>query len=186
MTSYRNPRRSIYHGRLIDLGVETAHLPNGHTVELEIVRHPGGAVAVAINEDVQVCLLKQFRYAVDQPALWELPAGCIDEADETPLATAGRELREEAGVVAEIWHELGSILPSPGFCDERLHLFLAQNLTQVETRQDTDEIIEIHWIALDEAMTMAAEGQIIDAKTVVGLFRAYHKLSGAPDYKLRF
>jgi ADP-ribose pyrophosphatase len=183
MTSYRNPRRSIYHGRLIDLGIETAHLPNGHTVELEIVRHPGGAVAVAIDEDEQVCLLKQFRYAVNQPALWELPAGCIDDADETPLVTAGRELREEAGIVAGTWHELGSILTSPGFCDERLHLYLAQNLTQVETRQDTDEIIEIHWIALDEAMRMIEEGQIIDAKTVVGLFRAYRILSGAPDHK---
>ena len=90
---------------------------------------------------------------------------------------------KKLGIVAGTWHELGSILPSPGFCDERLHLYLAQNLTQVETRQDTDEIIEIHWIALDEAMTMAAEGQIIDAKTVVGLFRAYRKLSGAPDHK---
>ncbi len=182
MTSYRNQCQRIYHGRLIDLGVETAHLPNGNVVELEIVRHPGGAVAVAIDEDKQVCLLRQFRYAVDQPALWELPAGCIDDTDETPLVTAGRELQEEAGIVAGRWQELGSILPSPGFCDERLHIFLAQDLTQVETRQDTDEIIEIHWIALDEAVTMAAEGEITDAKTVVGLFRAYYKLSATPGH----
>lgn len=177
MTAHRDGTRPIYHGRLIDLGIETALLPDGNSVELEIVRHPGGAVAVAINEHEQVCLLRQFRHAVNQQRLWELPAGCIDETDASPLATAMRELQEEAGIVAGTWCDLGSALSSPGFCDERLWLYLAQDLTSVDPRPHADEFIEIHWVALREAVTMAAEGEIVDAKTVAGLFRAHCKLA---------
>ena len=163
----------IYRGRLITLSTEKAHLPNGHSLDLEIARHPGGAVVVALNKNDQVCLLRQYRYAVNESHLWELPAGCIDTLDPTPLVTAQRELREEAGLNAETWTELGRTLPSPGFCDEVLYLFLAKGLSNVGKQQQDDEIIEIHWLPLTRAIEMAASGEICDAKSVVGLFRAH-------------
>ena len=163
----------IYQGRLITLSTEKTQLPNGHSLDLEIVRHPGGAVVVALNKQDQVCLLRQYRHAVNESRLWELPAGCIDTHDATPLATAQRELREEAGLSAGNWIELGRALPSPGFCDEVIHLFLARDLSDVDKQQQHDEIIEIHWLPLTRAVSMAASGEIYDAKSVMGLFRAH-------------
>ena len=167
----------LYQGRLITLSSEKARLPNGHSLDLEIVRPPGGAVVVALNNRQQVCLLRQYRHAVNESQLWELPAGCIDAEDPTPLVTAQRELREEAGVSAENWTELGRAIPSPGFCDEVLHLFLARGLSDVDKQQQDDEIIEIHWLPLEQAVEMAASGEICDAKSVMGLFRAQRFLN---------
>ena len=176
--------RRVHRGRLIALDVETARLPDGSDLELEIVRHPGGAAVVAINRRGEVCLLRQFRHAVAETRLWELPAGCIDESDASPRATAARELREEAGLCAAEWHDLGTLLPSPGFCDERLHLYLARGLTSVGPSHHADEFIEILWVPLERAVDMAAAGEITDAKTVAGLFRAQRlaaaTMSGAP------
>lgn len=172
----RDSDKTLYHGRLISLALETTRLPNGHSVQLEVVRHPGGAVIAALNAAGQVCLLKQHRYAVGSDSLWELPAGCIDPEDASPLDTAKRELEEEAGVRAGRWTSLGSILPSPGFCDEILHLYLARELTLVDTRQQEDEIIEVHWLDFDRAVAMAADGEISDSKSVAALFRAGHRL----------
>lgn len=164
--------KQIYRGRLIDVSLDNITLPNRQPVELEIVRHPGGAVIVAVNEINEVCLLRQYRYAADRQIIWELPAGCIDASDPTPRVTAERELREEAGLSAGRWRELGSIYPSPGFCSERLFLYLAQDLEQGDTRHQSDELIEVHWVPFTRAMDMARSGQIQDAKTLVGLFLA--------------
>lgn len=171
-------KKQIHRGRLIDLNIETAILPDGGELELDIVRHPGGAVVVAISDSNEVCLLRQFRYAVGNAWLWELPAGCVDAADPSPLATATRELREEAGLVADNWSSLGTLLPSPGFCDERLYLYLARDLAQLEANRHDDEFIEIHWLPLLSAVGMAASGEITDAKTVAGLLRAQSRLTG--------
>ena len=162
-------RVSIYRGRLIELGLETAVLPNGATIELEIVRHPGGAVVLALDEADRVCLLRQYRHVVGD-WIWELPAGVI-EAGEDPLETAQRELREEAGLVAAQWRELGTMLPSPGFCSEELCLYQAGNLSHVGADIQPDEQIEVHWHTLEQVRAMAADGRIRDAKTLVALYR---------------
>ena len=167
--------QTVYRGRLITLAREQAELPDGRKLELEIVKHPGGAVVAALDADDQVCLLKQYRHAA-HGTLWELPAGCIDPGDASPLATAKRELEEEAGLVSAQWDELGSILPSPGFCDEVLHLFLARSLTFVDIRHEEDEMIEVHWLDFERALAMAATGEINDSKSVAGLFRTSHFL----------
>lgn len=168
--------REIYSGRLIRLNSETVSLPNGNDVELDIVHHPGGAVAVALNGADEVCMLRQFRHAVGG-VIWELPAGCIDPGESEPLATARRELEEEAGVVARDWQSLGSIYTTPGFCDEVLYLFLARGLEETRTDHGEDELIEVRWLPLDDALRMVMDNEIRDGKTVAGLFKARSFLS---------
>ncbi|NNF67055.1 MAG: NUDIX hydrolase [Gammaproteobacteria bacterium] len=137
---------------------------------MEIISHPGGAAVVALNDSGQVCLLHQYRH-VAGGYLWELPAGKIDDG-EPPLTTARRELADEAGVLADDWQPLGDMLSSPGVFSEVVSLYLARQLKTTDSNTDSDEVLEVHWVALDEALQWAASGKIRDAKSVIGLFRA--------------
>jgi 8-oxo-dGTP pyrophosphatase MutT (NUDIX family) len=159
----------MYSGRVIEVNVERVELPNGTTADLEIIHHPGGAAIVAVDEKENVCLLRQFRHAAGG-WIWELPAGRL-EPGEPPLETARRELVEEAGRTARQWQDLGVILSSPGVLTERIHLFLAQGLAACPQLLEKHEVIEVHWIALWEAVVMAQDGRISDAKSVIGLLR---------------
>jgi len=166
--------RSVFQGRVVQLGIESLTLPNGESVELEIVRHPGGAAVVALDERQHVCLLRQYRHA-GGGWLWELPAGKL-EAHEGPLATAKRELLEEAGIEADQWQTLGDILVTPGFCDEVIHLFVARGLTLLAAQPEAHEVIEIHWLPFDEALAQVYNGTLRDAKTMLGLTLAENHL----------
>lgn len=167
-------RRRVFHGRIVELSVDTVVLPNGRTAELEIVRHPGGAAVVAVNAHAEVCLLRQYRHATGG-WLWELPAGKL-EADEPPLRTAQRELEEEAGLRAARWEPLGKVVSSPGVFTEVVHLFLAHGLQQVVAKAEDHELFEVHWLPFSEALDRARQGEIVDGKTVIGLFRAEPRL----------
>ena len=125
---------------------------------------------VALDNENRVCLLRQYRH-VAGGWLWELPAGKLD-AGEPPLATAQRELEEEAGLRASQWEPMGKIVSSPGVFTEIVYLFLARNLIQVPPNMEMHEIIEVHWIPFTEAIARAQANEITDAKTLVGLFRA--------------
>lgn len=160
-------RKLLYRGKLVDLGLETVTLPNRQTLELEVVRHPGGAAVVAIDASRRVCLLRQFRHA-GGGWLWELPAGKIDPPEE-PAQTARRELQEEAGLVARSWRQLGSFLSTPGFCDERIYLYLASELETVAATHHPHEVIEVHWIDIRQALEWLGNGEIVDGKTMIGL-----------------
>jgi ADP-ribose pyrophosphatase len=162
-------RRPVFSGRVIDVGVETVELPNGRLAELEIIRHPGGAAAVAMDDAGRVCLLRQYRHAADG-WLWELPAGKIDPG-EGPFGTARRELAEEAGMEAEDWTDLGPMVSSPGVFTEVIHLYLARDLRQSSHEHEIDEVIEIHWLPFTQALDWCSDGTITDAKTLIGLFR---------------
>ena len=168
--------RSIYQGRILQLGIESLTLPNGEKLDLEIVRHPGGAAVVALDERQHVCLLRQYRHA-SGGWLWELPAGKL-ETGEYPQATAKRELLEEAGVQADQWHFLGDILVTPGFCDEVVHLFLACDLTRFDAQPERHEVIEVHWIPFEQAMTRVFDGTFRDAKTMLGLMLSERLIRG--------
>jgi 8-oxo-dGTP pyrophosphatase MutT (NUDIX family) len=170
--------RLIYQGRIVRLALESVRLPNGALAELEIVHHPGGAAVVALDAQRRVCLLRQYRHAAGG-WLWELPAGKLD-AGEAPLATAERELEEEAGMRAKHWESLGRIVSSPGVLTEVIHLYLARELTPTPAHAEDHEVIEIHWFPWEEVLRMAQGGDIEDAKTLAGLWRAEARLAKRP------
>ena len=166
-------RQRIYTGRVVTLDVAEVRLPNGHLATLEIVGHPGGAAVVAVDGDLNVCLLRQYRH-VAGGWLWELPAGKLD--GKAPDVTARAELAEEAGLTATRWTELGAIRSSPGVFTEVVHLYLAQGLSSVATATEADEVIEVTWLPLSEAVQRALAGEIVDAKSIIGLTRAAQQL----------
>lgn len=163
-----------FQGKIIKVTVGEARLPNGKDAYVEVVHHPGGAAAVAVDAQQRVCLIRQYR-PVFSDWIWELPAGKLDPG-EGAFATAQRELAEEAGVEAAKWTPLGSVLSSPGVFGETVHLYLAQQLTSVPVHTEEHELIEVHWVPLAEAIARASDGDINDAKTVIGLFRAIGRL----------
>jgi ADP-ribose pyrophosphatase len=170
--------RVIYEGRIVKLFVESVPLPNGRVVDLEIMRHQGAAATAAVDDAERVVLIHQYRYAAGG-YIWELPAGVLQDADEPPRECAARELREEVGLEARDWRPLGTIFTTPGFCDERIHLFLARGLGRTATARDHDEVIdEVREVPIDDALAMIRRGEIVDSKTIVGLFRAADVVRG--------
>lgn len=162
-------------GRIITVTVDEVVLPNGTRAALEVVHHPGGAAVVAVDAKAQVCLLHQYRY-VAGGWIWELPAGKL-EPGEPPLATAQRELAEEAGLRARTWTSLGAFFSSPGVFGEVLHLYLAQDLEPVPSRPEANEVFEVHWRPFAQAREQALSGVIRDGKTALGLLRAAPRLA---------
>jgi ADP-ribose pyrophosphatase len=159
-----------FRGRVVTVGFETVELPNGRRVVLDVVHHPGGAAVVAVDDARRVCLLRQFRHAAGG-WLWELPAGKL-EPGEPPLDTARREIIEEGGVRAREWTSLGHVVSSPGVFTERVHLFLATGLDAARGAPEHDEVFEVHWVPLEQAHAQVLAGELVDAKTCVGLLRA--------------
>lgn len=175
MTPGRIATRRAYTGRVISLDVDTVRFPDGSTGQLEIVRHPGASAIVPFlsdpgGADPQLLLLKQYRYAADT-TLYEVPAGRLD-AGETPLACAHRELLEETGCRAERMEHLFTMYTTPGFTDEKIHLFLATGLIAGEAKREPDEFIEVERVPLSKALSMIKDGVIQDAKTALAIFFA--------------
>jgi 8-oxo-dGTP pyrophosphatase MutT (NUDIX family) len=174
-----NQIETVFEGRVITVNVEQVLLPNGETARYEIVHHPGGAAIAAVDGNHRVCMLHQFRPAA-AGWVWELPAGRL-EPGEPPAQTARRELVEEAGCEAARWDDLGSILSSPGILAETIHLYLARNLRPVPSQHERHEVIQVHWIPLDDAVRQALSGEIRDGKTIIGLLRAKAAIERLPD-----
>jgi ADP-ribose pyrophosphatase len=167
----------IYKGRVVEFSLEEAHLPNGQTVTLEILRHPGASAVVPMREDGRVVMIRQYRHAAGG-TIYEVPAGRLDPG-ETPIDCARRELAEEVGRAAAQWEPLGAIWTTPGFTDEKIHLFLARQLTPVSQALERDEVIEVVERPLDELMGMIRRGEINDGKTICALTLAYFHIKGA-------
>ncbi len=162
-------RKPLYRGRVVDLWLETVDLPNGHRTQLEVIRHPGAAAVVPLHADGSVSLIRQFRYAAGG-FIWEVPAGKLDGED--PAVCAIRELAEEAGLAANRLTRLGTILTTPGFTDERIHLFLAEELSPAPQKLEADEVISVHRVPLQTALAMIVSGELVDAKSALALFLA--------------
>ena len=163
--------RNIYNGRVVTLNVETVQLPNGVTVDLETIRHPGAAAVVPVKDDGTVVLIRQFRHAAGG-FIYEIPAGKLNPGED-PLHCAARELEEEVGYRAASFVLLTSIFTAPGFADEVIHIYQATGLTKGRQQLDRDEVLEVVELPLAEAVKKIAEGTIRDAKTIVGVQAAY-------------
>lgn len=167
--------RRVHTGRIITLDTDTVRFPDGSVADMDMVHHPGASAIVPFlsdptNEDPQILLLKQYRYAAGQ-YLYEIPAGRLD-AGEAPRDCAIRELKEETGCAAERMDFLTTIFTTPGFSDERIHLFLATGLTRGNTQHEADEFMTVETVTLSHALRLIEKGEISDAKTALGLLYA--------------
>ena len=160
----------IFDGRLLKVYRDEVGLTDGGTSVREFVHHPGGVAAVALDGDGNVYLERQFRYPY-RKVVTEIPAGKL-EPGEDPFEAIQRELKEEIGATAARWDALGYIMPSVGYTDEMLYLYLARELTFGATHFDEDEYLEPFKLPFTQALSMAADGRLNDAKTLCALFRA--------------
>jgi ADP-ribose pyrophosphatase len=165
--------KNIYTGRVVTLNIDTVRLPNGVTVDLETIRHPGAAAVVPIKDDGTVVLIRQFRHAAGG-FIYEIPAGKLSPGEE-PLQCAARELEEEIGYRASSFELLSSIFTAPGFADEVIHVYKATGLTKGRQQLDRDEVLEVVEMPLHLAIERIQDGTIRDGKTIVGLQAVYIK-----------
>jgi ADP-ribose pyrophosphatase len=156
-----------HRGHFLEWWSHGVTLPNGQAIDIDVVHHPGASAVVPFLDDDRVLLIRQYRFAA-RGELWEVPAGKLD-AGESPEICAARELEEEAGVRAGRLESLGPIWPSPGFTDERIHLFAAFELEPARQRLEDDEVIETVEVPLDEALEKVWSGGISDAKSALAL-----------------
>ena len=165
----------LHTGRIVSLDLDTVRFPDGTTGTLEMLRHPGASAVIPFLddpkwEDPRIVLIRQFRHAAEGE-LWEIPAGRLDPG-EAPEACARRELREETGYTAGDCRRLVTILTTPGFTDERIHLFIATGLRSGDHAREADEFVEVHEMRWSEVLRLVEQGEITDAKTLVALLHA--------------
>lgn len=165
--------QQIYAGKIVKLRVDTVQLPDGHKGQREVVEHSGAVAIVALTNDNEIILVRQYRKPVEK-ILLEIPAGTL-EANEEPLDCAQRELEEETGRKAEQWQKIMDYYSAPGFTNERLHIYVATGLTAGENNPDHDEFVETVTMSLDEAYQSIFDGKITDAKSIIGIQYAYYQ-----------
>jgi ADP-ribose pyrophosphatase len=167
---------SIFKGKVISLQVDQVRLPNGKTAAREIVKHPGAVAVLALLNDTMI-VVEQYRKALGH-TLVEIPAGKLDPGEE-PLAAALRELEEETGYRSDSVRFISSFATSPGFADEIIHLYVAENLITGEARLDEDEFLDCEMITLEQAKQYMADQRISDAKTILAVYAwEVYKLTG--------
>jgi ADP-ribose pyrophosphatase len=174
--------KRVFSGRVFNVSVDTVR-EGDRTYIREVVHHPGSAVILAAFDDGTIALVKQYRHPAVKYLL-ELPAGTLND-QEPPEVGAARELEEELGVVAGNLEKLSEFFVSPGFCEEKMWLYLATDLKQTTQRLDEDELIEVVRLPIDRALQMISDGEIEDAKTIIGLLLAAPRLGASllePSY----
>lgn len=159
----------VFDGRVFDVDRDRVRMRNGREVTIDVVRHPKSVILLPVPEPGRIVLIRQYRYAVNR-WLWELPAGSVDKGEE-PEAAARRECHEEIGLVPETVVRLGSMFPTPGYCDEEMLFFRLSGLAEPAhaAEADEDEDIEPQTFTIGEARDMVRRGEIVDMKTVAGL-----------------
>ena len=164
-------RTTVYKGRIILVEIDAVKLPRCHTVDMEIVRHPGSVVLLPIPEPGKIILIRQYRYTIDR-WIWELPAGSL-KPNENPDHAAPRECEEEIGLVPHKVTRLRGYYPTPGFCDEEMIYYRCEDLRapspDSSAKKDEDEEIEPRTFTVDEARELVRTGEIVDLKTLAGL-----------------
>lgn len=160
----------LYEGRIINLKLETVELPDKKYTKREIIDHPGSVGIVPVTEDNKIILVKQFRKALEKPLL-EIPAGKLEHGEE-PVGCAVRELKEETGFDCDKIQFLLEFYTSPGFCNEKVYLFLATGLYEGVAEPENDEYIEVIKFEINELLNMIHNGEITDSKTIIGVTMA--------------
>lgn len=171
----------IYQGRVMALRADEVVMPGGRQARREIIEHAGAVAIAALDPDDRIMMIHQYRHAVGR-RLWELPAGLLDVAGEDPVETGRRELREETGLEAAEWSVLLDVVPSPGFSDESVRVFLARGLTEVgrpDLGDDEEADLTTRWITLSVAMRMVLAGTIVNGVTVAAVLAA-HAVAASP------
>ena len=161
----------VFDGKIIRLEHWTVKLPNGNLALREVACHPGASAVVALDEDSNIILVKQYRAPIGRLTL-EIPAGKFDHVGEDPLKCAQRELSEETGYLADNWQKLTVLETTPGFCNERIHIYLATGLKQGETHPDEDEFVATTRIPLAQAVAKVMDGTFRDGKTALAIMMA--------------
>ncbi len=174
MSAKINSCITVHRGRVFEMVTENITLANGTRFDIDIIRHPGAAAMVAVSDENNVILIRQYRHAIGT-YIWEIPAGTL-APEEKPEECAKRELIEETGFSAERWQKLGEITPVPGYSDERIHIFLARDLSAVSQNLNADEMLDVHEIPFENVMEMISKGDIQDGKSIAGLFMALNYL----------
>ncbi len=166
-----------HHGRIVNLVLQRIRYASGNETVREIVEHPGGAVALGVFENGEILLVKQFRHPINGEVI-ELPAGKLD-AGEDPLHCAQRELQEETGYASEQWTKLTTMMTTPGFCNERLHIYLAEKIfpsPKGQALEEGEQSMQLMRVTLADAIAMIERGEIGDSKTIAGIFLGERKL----------
>ena len=158
----------IYDGKILKLNVDSVLLPDGKTAKREYINHSGGS-AVLYVENNRVLLVRQFRYAYGRE-IYEIPAGKLEKGED-PAVTAKRELEEETGYVAKDLKELFKLYPTPGYSDEIIYVYIAENCSLSHTDPDDDEFVECEFIEIEKVCKMIESGEICDAKTVAAVYK---------------
>ncbi|MDP2805955.1 MAG: NUDIX hydrolase [Gallionellaceae bacterium] len=166
----------VYEGNFIQVHIDKVSLPDGSISSREYLKHPGAVAVIALLDNGNLIMERQFRYAPQQEFI-ELPAGKIDHGEDT-LITAKRELLEETGYVASEWTHLSSAWPCIGYADERMEYYLARGLTHKGRQLDEGEFLEVFELSPAEAIEWIRLGKITDSKTIVGLFWMEKTLKG--------
>ena len=165
LTEKTNTQKHLYKGRILSLRVDEITLPNGATATREVIEHGGGVCILPLTEDDQVLLVQQFRYPYMQ-VLTELPAGKISPGED-PLECGKRELEEETGARAAQYQSLGAMYPTPGYCGEVIHMYLATDLSFGDTHPDEDEFLQVIRVPFGALLQQVLQGEIPDAKTQI-------------------
>ena len=166
---------TLFEGRVITLTKDTALLENGKTATREVVHHHGGACILPYFADGTICMVRQFRYAMQQQ-LWELPAGKLEKGED-PFAAAKRELEEECGLTADHFVDLGIVYATVGYDSEKIYLWAATGLHEVRQHLDAGEFLDVVKMPFDKALGLVMDGTIKDSKTQVALLK-YAQLRG--------
>lgn len=163
--------KNLYNGKIVKLDIETVLLPNGNITEREIIRHPGAVAILPIDSNENIYFIKQFRKAIND-ILLEIPAGKL-EIGEEPYKCALRELQEEIGYTSNKLTLINTIYTSPGFADEIIYIYKAEELVKSQLKKDEDEFIDICIFHKSQVFDMIKNGEIKDAKTIVALLTAF-------------
>ncbi len=162
--------KRIFEGRIINLKVDTVTLPNGNTSTRELVEHPGGVGVIAVDDEKNVLMVSQYRKPFEETVL-EIPAGKLNYGEDA-LECGKRELEEETGYTAENYEYFGVYYPTPGYCLEKIYIYLATGLKKTHQHLDEDEFLDVHIMKLDDLFDMVMENKINDAKTAIAVLKA--------------